>query len=794
MPRRFRLPDNPTWVVFGAGASAALPAELDTLGATSTLVISTPGRRAPALELKKSLGERNVEVLAIAEEHVSLEIAEGARRLAREKGADTLIVLGGGSAIGLAKAIALEHPARIVALPTTYSGSEMTPIWGVTEARVKRTGRDDRVRATSVLYDVRLSSSLPLFVAVSSAFNALAHAVEALYAPNASSTTLILAELAARTLAQGLDELAQHDSEAARERLLYGACLAGACLGAAAMGLHHKLCHVLGGSFGLPHASTHAVLLPYVAELNLKAAPDARLRLGRALGARDPALALFALAERVGAPRDLKSLGLSREAIVDAAALAMRDRYPNPRTIERYELVELLERAWAGAPAFSPAATMEREANTMSEELSYLSGFASPLESEALPGALPRDQNSPQKCAYGLYAELVSGTPFTVRRASNRRVWLYKIRPSLVESEALKLPHELVDYDFDEATPNKLRFRPLPIPNADRQIDFVDGLVTIGGYGRPGDVGYAVHLYAANASMKDRCFSNSDGDLLVLPQTGALECRSELGKLRVAPGELLLLPRGLKFTVALPDGLGRGYVLETFGRSLELPERGLIGSNGLADARHFLAPVADFENRPCAYQVLSKLDGVIYAAAQDHSPFDVVAWHGNHAPYKYDLKLFNAMGTVTFDHPDPSILTVLTCPYDERGRSLADFVIFPPRWEVAEHTFRPPFHHRNAASEINGVLRNGPSPDGFEPGCLFVTPLLCPHGVSTRGYEAAREQPDAPRRTSDDSLWFMFESCLPFRLTRWALRTPLVDGEFAKLFSGVKAHFDATTR
>jgi homogentisate 1,2-dioxygenase len=256
-----------------------------------------------------------------------------------------------------------------------------------------------------------------------------------------------------------------------------------------------------------------------------------------------------------------------------------------------------------------------------------------------------------------------------------------------------------------------------------------------------------------------------------------------------------LIARGLKFSLALREKAARGYVLEVFGRHLELPERGLIGSNGLADARHFLAPVAAYEDRACpGYQIVTKLDGKLYASAAEHSPFDVVAWHGNYAPYKYDLGLFNAMGSVTFDHPDPSILTLLSAAFDDHGRAVADFVLFPPRWEVSEHTFRPPFHHRNAATELNGVLRNPPSPDGFEPGCMFLTPLLTPHGVSTRGYEAALDEPEAPRRGSDESLWFMFESSMPFRPTRWALETPLLDTGFERLFSGVKTRFDPSRR
>jgi homogentisate 1,2-dioxygenase len=254
----------------------------------------------------------------------------------------------------------------------------------------------------------------------------------------------------------------------------------------------------------------------------------------------------------------------------------------------------------------------------------------------------------------------------------------------------------------------------------------------------------------------------------------------------------------VKFAIGVPEAGARGWVLEVFGRRLRLPERGPIGSNGLADARHFQAPVAAFEDRACAFQIVNKLGGCLYAAMQEHSPFDVVAWHGNHAPFSYDLSLFNAMGSVTWDHPDPSILTVLTAPLDDHGRAIADFVVFPGRWEVVEHSFRPPFMHRNAASEINMVVRT-PSPEnGYDPGSTSLSPLLTAHGVTAKTYDAIAALPDdhedPPRRLPDASLWAMFESALPFRLTRWAKETPLVDDTFLALFGGARAYFDPKRR
>ena len=316
---------------------------------------------------------------------------------------------------------------------------------------------------------------------------------------------------------------------------------------------------------------------------------------------------------------------------------------------------------------------------------------------------------------------------------------MYRIRASFSHGELVPLPNARFGAELGPTNPNRSRWRPMPVPAAPARVDFLDGLVTLGGAGDPtAGPGYAVHLYAANADMADRSLSNADGDLLIVPQTGTVECRTELGWLRAAPGSVLLIPRALKFALGLPDGAGRGWVLEVFGRRLRLPERGPIGSNGLADARHFQAPTASYEDRACpgGFQIVNKLGGRLYAAMQDHSPFDVVAWHGNHAPFSYDLSLFNAMGSVTWDHPDPSILTVLTAPLDDHGRAIADFVVFPGRWEVVEHSFRPPFMHRNAASEVNMVVRTPTPESGYDPGCTFVSPMLTGHGVATKTYES----------------------------------------------------------
>ncbi|HEY3461112.1 MAG TPA: homogentisate 1,2-dioxygenase, partial [Casimicrobiaceae bacterium] len=327
---------------------------------------------------------------------------------------------------------------------------------------------------------------------------------------------------------------------------------------------------------------------------------------------------------------------------------------------------------------------------TMSERR-YLSGFGSELATEALDGALPVGRNSPQRAPHGLYAEQLSGTAFTAPRHVNRRAWLYRIRPAVLhgrfapfEQPALATaPLAAVD-----TPPDQLRWDPFPFPTA--PTDFIDGLLTIAGNGNAAlQAGMGVHVYACNRSMRDRFFYDADGELLIVPQEGGLRIATELGVLDVAPGEIVVVPRGVRFAVALPGDRARGYVCENYGAGFRLPELGPIGANGLANARDFLYPVAAYDEREGDFALIAKFGGTLWRAPIDHSPLDVVAWHGNYAPYKYDLARFNAVNTVTFDHPDPSIFTVLTSPSDTPGTANVDFVIFPPRWMVAEATFRP---------------------------------------------------------------------------------------------------------
>jgi len=423
---------------------------------------------------------------------------------------------------------------------------------------------------------------------------------------------------------------------------------------------------------------------------------------------------------------------------------------------------------------------------------SYLSGFGNEHASEALPGTLPQGRNSPQRPAKGLYAEQISGTPFTAPRAQNRRTWLYRIRPSAMHPPFKRIDNRLLrsaPLAEVEASPNRLRWNPFPIPAA--PADFVDGLVTLAGNGDQGArFGVGIHLYLANRGMAERYFSNADGEMLVVPQQGRLAVMTELGPLDLAPGEIAVIPRALRFRVELPDGAARGYVCENYGALLRLPELGPLGANGLANPRDFLAPVAAFEDRDAPVEVVTKFDGNLWAAEYDHSPLDVVAWHGNYAPYKYDLARFNAMGTVSFDHPDPSIFTVLTSPSETAGTANVDFVIFPPRWMVAEDTFRPPWFHRNVMSEFMGLLHGAhdSKAEGFLPGGASLHNSMAAHGPDEAVFEAASSAELKPTKFAN-ALAFMFETRLVCRPTKFAMTTPCLQRDYDACWQGFRKMF-----
>jgi homogentisate 1,2-dioxygenase len=421
-------------------------------------------------------------------------------------------------------------------------------------------------------------------------------------------------------------------------------------------------------------------------------------------------------------------------------------------------------------------------------ELTYLSGFGNEHATEAVAGALPVGQNSPQRPPLGLYAEQISGTPFTVPRHAARRTWTYRIRPSADHPPFKRVDNGLLCGPLAEPTPNRLRWDPLKLPDA--PTDFVAGLTTLVANGANAtSEGVSVHLYGANQSMK-RVFWNADGELLVVPQLGRLQLATELGCLEVAPGEIVVIPRGVRFRVGLPDGASRGYVCENHGAALRLPDLGPIGANGLANPRDFLSPVAWFEDRDEPTEVLQKFMGTLWATELDHSPLDVVAWHGNLAPYKYDLTRFNVIGSVNFDHLDPSIFTVLTAPTDTPGRANVDFALFAPRWLVAEHTFRPPWFHRNVMNEFMGLIYGtyDAKSGGFSPGGASLHSCMNAHGPDAAVTARALAADLKPEKTGN-ALAFMFETSQVLRATRYALDLPELQADYDACWKGLAKMF-----
>jgi len=430
---------------------------------------------------------------------------------------------------------------------------------------------------------------------------------------------------------------------------------------------------------------------------------------------------------------------------------------------------------------------------TTAGKLQYLSGFGNHHSSEAEKGALPVGQNSPQKAPLGLYAEQLSGSAFTAPREANLRSWLYRIRPSVLHSKFK--PHEqgsIESRPFDcqkSITPEQLRWNPLP-PLKEKK-NFVEGIITLAGNGDAASVrGSAVHLYSCNQSMTDCYFYNADGELLIVPRGGALELGTEFGTIVASPGEIAVIPKGIKFKVALPDGTADGYMLENYGPFLRLPELGPIGANGLANPRDFLAPCAAYEDIEKPLKLIAKYGGKLFAASLDHSPLDVVAWHGNYYPYKYDLSRFNAVNTVTFDHCDPSIFTVLTSPSEIAGTANVDFVIFPPRWLVAENTFRPPYYHRNCMSEYMGLIYGvyDAKEDGFVAGGGSLHNQMSAHGPDTSTFEKASSAELKPQRM-ENTLAFMFESSLLYRPTEFAMTGGILQTDYIDCWSGLPRNF-----
>lgn len=401
-------------------------------------------------------------------------------------------------------------------------------------------------------------------------------------------------------------------------------------------------------------------------------------------------------------------------------------------------------------------------------------------------------RNSPQRAPFGLYAEQFSGTAFTMPRLLNRRTWTYRLYPSVVHKPFA--PYNQGYWrstPFDEAptTPNQLRWNPIEIPAG--PTDFVDSVITFAGNGDAAmQAGCAIHIYACNQSMRDRFFYNADGEMLFVPQLGRLRIFTELGIIEAGPGEISVVPRGTKFRVELLEEKARGYVCENYGAMFRLPDLGPIGANGLANPRDFETPVAAYEDREGDFEMITKFGGKLWRAELDHSPLDVVAWHGNYAPYKYDLRRFNTINTVSFDHPDPSIFTVLTSPSEIAGTANIDFVIFPSRWMVAENTFRPPWYHRNVMSEYMGLIYGvyDAKEEGFVPGGGSLHNCMSAHGPDVEAFEKASEAELKPQKY-DDTLAFMFESRYVIRSTKFAMETDALQKNYFECWQGLKKNF-----
>ncbi len=951
---------SPPDVIHARHGLAELAARLADLGARRVLILAAPSRRFVD-RVVDALRTFQPVVFDGARAHVPAEVVAQAAQALAQAEADTLVSVGGGSTIGLGKALRLAHQVHFAVIPTTYSGSEMTSVYGVTRGAEKTTGRDPRVRPDIVLYDAALGATQPIGLSIQSLMNALAHLVSVLSTSSLHGDDRTRALATAAALVGAMEDLLLAPTDlGARDTAQRAASAAGVAFDRGRSGAQHALAHLLGGGLGLAHAALHSVLLPqFVAHVRDRD-PALVDELELAIGRRDLEPRLHDLLARAGVPTSLEALGVDPAAV--GPLLATRPELPASvvadaqfglRPTGRAGRIELgagpaallagprPERArrvvlalhgrgaeaggivrrfseiaghdpdtaivglrnasnrWYAIRASEPGAGSNAEvARALAQVDAALSGLGRPailagfsqgaclaleyaarrpggltavvaaagsrigtpaewapaapgtlaglpvlvggalkdplinrahldatvawlraagadvdvidspgerhdistrqrlrareiirgerapagpmgfgnaLSAEALAGALPPRQNSPRLPPHGLYAEQVNGSAFTSPRWQNARTWLYRVRPSSQRRAFAPLAHARFAAAFEgrPAEANLAGFAPLPLPDAEHR-DFVDGMVTLGGAGSaPLRRGYAVHRYAADRDMERRAFYDADGDLLILPEVGALTALTELGPLDVAPGQIALLPRGIAFSIFLHGRVARGYVAETYGRGFHLPERGPIGANGLADPRHFRAPPAWYEDKLAPdFRIVAKLGGRLHEASQDHSPFDVVAWHGNHVPFVYDLDDFSPVGAVRFDHADPSVFTVLTAPMDEPGANTLDLIVFPPRWDVTEGTFRPPFFHRNATTEVNGIVREAAPPDSpFQPGCCYITPSFTAHGVSGRAVARIRAQADAeadrPARMGT-GLWFQLECALPFALTPWA--------------------------
>ncbi|EGP54297.1 homogentisate 1,2-dioxygenase (plasmid) [Agrobacterium tumefaciens F2] len=435
----------------------------------------------------------------------------------------------------------------------------------------------------------------------------------------------------------------------------------------------------------------------------------------------------------------------------------------------------------------------------------YMPGFGNDFETEALPGALPQGQNSPQKCNYGLYAEQLSGTAFTAPRGQNERTWCYRIRPSVHHTGRFKP----IDVPYWKTAPNILphdpnrqnimslgqyRWDPIPLPTADQDLNWVTGMRTITTAGDVNiQVGMASHVYLVTRSMKEEYFYSADSEMLIVPQEGRLRFCTELGVIELEPKEIAIIPRGLVYRVEVVDGPCRGFVCENYGQKFDLPNRGPIGANCLANPRDFKCPVAAFEDREVQSRVVVKWCGQFHETWIGHSPLDVVAWHGNYCAYKYDLRTYSPVGAILFDHPDPSIFTVLTAPSGQEGTANIDFVLFRERWMVAEHSFRPPWYHKNIMSELMGNIYGvyDAKPDGFAPGGISLHNCMLPHGPDKNAFEGASNMELKPEKL-ENTMSFMFETRFPQHLTEFAAKEAPMQEEYIEVWNKLEKKFDGT--
>ncbi|MEM6825476.1 MAG: homogentisate 1,2-dioxygenase [Pseudomonadota bacterium] len=424
----------------------------------------------------------------------------------------------------------------------------------------------------------------------------------------------------------------------------------------------------------------------------------------------------------------------------------------------------------------------------------YMPGFGNDHETEALPGALPQGMNSPQKCAYGLYAEQLSGTAFTVHPPE--RTWCYRIRPSVKHSTRyakIDLPYwkSAPCVDPDVISLGQYRWNPVEATGDTTWLTGMRTMTTAGDVNT--QVGMASHIYLVTRSMVDEYFFSADSELLVVPQQGRIRFHTELGILDLEPKEIAIIPRGLVYRVELLDGPARGFVCENYGQKFEMPGRGPIGANCLANPRDFKAPVAAFEEREVASKITVKWCGQFHVTKTEQSPLDVVAWHGNYAPYKYDLNAYCPVGAILFDHPDPSIFTVLTAPSGSPGTANIDFVLFRERWLVAENTFRPPWYHKNIMSELMGNIYGiyDAKPEGFVPGGMSLHNMMLPHGPDRQAYEGASNA-DLKAEKLDNTMSFMFETRFPQHLTPFAAKEAPLQDNYIDVWADMEKHFDGT--